>query len=556
MLTKLKISNFVLIDKLDLDFKSGLTVLTGETGSGKSIIIDALMLIFGARVTIDIIRHGTDTADLVAEFELSNLEAINWLQDNDLANTDDESQLICRRVIDRNGKNKIYINGHTVTSTQAKILNELILDIHTQHAAITLLKQDSQRLLIDEYAGISDKVVNLNTLYKKISQLKANIHELTTNSQKALELKYALEEQFQELQSLNLKPGEWTELENRHKQISNLSVVLNELDNIQNIVGNSEFSLIQGINSLNNSIKKIYEYLPQAESLAKIVDSLKIEINELNHDINTITKSIDVEPGELQTLEERIEQIFTISRKYRIDPSNIVEHLNDLQQQLNTIEHNSNLEVLEKELASVLEKYSKIAAEITKSRTKASNEISNAATKLLHTLAINGEFKATLIPNENLTNYGLENIEFNIAFNKGMPLSSLAKVASGGELSRTALALYLLLSLKNSPETIIFDEIDVGIGGGIASHIGKMLNQLGHNKQVLCITHQAQTASFGNNHLVVSKNHAIDTDLTTLNATYLTPEARIQEIARMIGGVKITDTTINHAREMLEHGAN
>lgn len=553
MLTRLKISNFILIDKLNLDFKSGLTVLTGETGSGKSIIIDALMLIFGTRITTDIIRHGTDTADLLAEFELSNIEAINWLKENDLANLDQENQLICRRVIDRNGKNKIYINGHTATSSQAKTLNEFILDIHTQHAAVTLLKQDSQRLLIDEYAGISDKVLNLKSLYKKISLLRTNITELTTNSQKALELKAELEEQLQEFNSLNLQNGEWAELENRHKQISNLNVVLNELDIIQNIVGNSEFSLIHGINTLNSSLRKIHEYLPEADSLTKIINSIEIEINELNHDINSITKSINVEPGELQSLEERIEQVFTLSRKYRVDPNNIIEHLENLQQQLNNIENNSNLEVLEKELASVLKEYSAIAATVTTSRTKSATELSIAATKLLHSLAINGEFKVALIKNEALSSYGLENIEFNVSFNQGMPMQALAKVASGGELSRTALALYLLLSIKNSPETIIFDEIDVGIGGSIASQIGKMLNQLGQNKQVLCITHQAQTASFANNHLVISKNNASSAALTTLNATYLNSDERIQEIARMIGGIKITDTTVKHAREMLEH---
>lgn len=551
MLTRLKISNFVLIDKLDLDFKSGLTVLTGETGSGKSIIIDALMLIFGARAATTIIRNGADTTDLVAEFELSNINAIKWLKENDLADNDDQHNLICRRIIDQNGKNKIYLNGNSVTVAQIKNLAEYILDIHTQHAAITLLKQDSQRVLLDEYANLTNNVTTLATYYHKIAKLQITINNLKNNSTKLLERRIELENSINELENLNLKPGEWAELENRHRQISNMGIVVQELDNIQNFINNEEFSLIKSIHTINSSLHKISNYLPTADNLLKALDSIEIDVTEFESDISNALKSIEIEPDELQTLEAKIEEVFKISRKYRIEANQIPDYLLELQAELHSLADNTNLESLEKELADLTESYTRIAKNVTLIRNKTALELSHEVTKILHHLGINGEFKAAIIPNQGISSYGLENIEFNVAFNRGIALQPLARVASGGELSRTALALYLLLSMQNSPETIIFDEIDVGIGGVIASHIGKMLHTLGKNKQVLCITHMAQTASFGNNHLVVTKEN--QKDLTTLRATYFEKDGRIKEIARMIGGVKITETTINHAYEMLEH---
>jgi DNA repair protein RecN (Recombination protein N) len=550
MLNRITISNFVLIDNLDLDIKSGLTVLTGETGSGKSIIIDAIMLIFGTRITTDVIRSNQTTANLVAEFELSNPNAITWLTDNDLHDHDDDKNLICRRVIDINGKNKIYINGHTVTASQIKILGELILDIHTQHAAITLLKAESQRLLLDEYAGISDNVNNLTNQYKKIFVLSNKINDIKNNQEKLLIRQQEIEEAISELSALNLQPNQWLEIETRHKQISNLSVVLEELNSIQNLINQDEYSLSRMINQINSRLHKISNYVANSNKLLEITNSMEIEINELDHDLNIILKSIEVEPNELETLEDRMQNIFILSRKYKTTPNEIPEFLIHLQNELNSIADNQDLEVLDQELEELKTNYNKAASVVTKSRINAANELSHKVTKLLHNLAIRGEFKVLLTTLSSPTPYGLENIEFNVAFNQGMSLQALAKVASGGELSRTALSLYLLLSIKNSPETIIFDEIDVGIGGGIASQIGKMLQTLGHNKQVICITHQAQTASFGNNHLVISKDHS--NNQTTLQATYLNPKNRVEEIARMIGGVKITETTINHAREMLE----
>lgn len=550
MLTRLKISNFVLIDTLDLDFKSGLTVLTGETGSGKSIIIDALMLIFGARITSDVIRQGADTTDLVAEFTLTNINAISWLKENDLADNDNIHNLICRRVIDRAGKNKIYLNGHTVTATQMKDLSEYILDIHTQHAAITILKPESQRLLLDEYAGVGDKVATISTYYKKISSLETNLHNLRDNTQKLLMRRQELEESINELVALNLKSGEWDELENRHKQISNLGVVVNELDNIQSLINQEEYSLIKSIHSINFSLNKIVDHVPKAEDLLKTIESIEIDITELNHDIGSILKSIELEPNELQLLEEKIQHIFALSRKYHIEARQIPEYLSSLQEELNSLTESTNFELLEQELARQKGLYDAMAQDITNVRKKVAVELSKEVTTLLHTLAIQGEFKILLPIVEKPTPYGLETIEFNVAFNQGLPLFPLAKVASGGELSRTALALYLLLSMQNSPETIIFDEIDVGVGGVIASHIGKMLHSLGQKKQVVCITHQAQTASFGDNHLMVVKEN--NGKLTRLKTEYSENDQRIKEIARMIGGIKITDTTINHARELLE----
>ena len=432
MLSHLNISNFVLIDNLDLDFKSGLTVLTGETGSGKSIIIDALMLIFGARVTTDVIRQGADTTDLVAEFTLSNPNAINWLKENDLVDSEDQYNLICRRIIDRNGKNKIYLNGNTVTATQMKDLSEYVLDIHTQHAAITLLKQDSQRLLLDEYAGISDKVATLAGYYKKISSLEASLNNLRNNTQKLIARRQELEEQLSELTTLNLKPGEWNELESRHKQISNMGIVVNELDSIQNLLNQEEYSLIKSIHAISSSLDKISDYIPRAADLLKTIEGIEIDVAEFNHDIGSIAKSIELEPNELQLLEEKIQQVFALSRKYHIEANQIPEYIVQLQTELNSLAENTNLELLEQELAIQKSLYNTLAQEMTKIRNNVALKLSKEVTAILHTLAIQGEFKAVLTPCEKPTSYGIENIEFHVAFNKGVPLQSLAKVVPAG----------------------------------------------------------------------------------------------------------------------------
>jgi DNA repair protein RecN (Recombination protein N) len=550
MLAQLKISNYLLIEKLELDFYSGLTVVTGETGSGKSIIIDALMLIFGARANRDIVRIGAPAANFEATFQIYNTDAISWLQENDLLDLDNQDSIICRRIIDNNGKSKIQINGHSVTALQIRTLGDFILDIHTQHASITLLKPDTQRNLLDQFCSISDEVDKLIGSYRQIQDLTTKLNTATT-AMRDLEIRREiLSEKINELTTLNLHAGEWDSLQEEHRGLNNADEVLRELDYAMDIVSNSEQSLLSVTNDLHTHLTKITNYVPKLAGSLKMVDSINIELRELSHELNSLAQDINQDPNRLAEIETRMEEIFSLSRKYRLDPTLLPETQRELEQELSQLNQDSDLGKLEEQLATAQASYNNLAGIISKKRLTGANKLGKEVTKLLQTLAISGQFNIALIALARPTAYGVENIEYQVCFNQGMPLQSLASAASGGELSRVALALYLLLSIHNPPEVIIFDEIDVGVGGKVAAVVGQMLAKLGSSKQVICITHQPQAASCGTNHLVVSKAEVKNTTKTFVD--YVKDGTRIAEIARMLGGVQITDATLTHAKEMLE----
>lgn len=553
MLNRLKISNFLLIDNLELDFINGLTVVTGETGSGKSIIIDALMLLFGAKGSAAIIRHGQQQVIFEAEFSLTNANTKNWLKDSDLHDFDDSNQVICRRIIDCNGRSKTYINGHAVTITQMRAFGDFILDIHTQHASITLLKADMQRKLLDEYAGITQNVEQLGSLYKKIQKLETN---LISSRQQLRELdikRQYLQESITELIDVNIKPNEWQELEVKHKQLANVNQILQELDGINNLLVNCDDSILEGLRKLQTKLHKISEYLPKASHLLGFVSSAAAELGELRYGIQDTVNDIDQNPDALIEIEGRINQLFDLSRKYRCAPESLEESLILWQQELREIDASADIDTLQQDLAAAKIEYFTIAEIVSSVRKEIAHKLSIEITEVLNQLSIRGEFRVSLkkLALGVLSSCGLEVVEYQICFNRGMEFQPLAKAASGGELSRTALALYLILSIHNPPEVIIFDEIDVGIGGKVAATVGQMLYDLGKIKQIICITHQPQTASFGNTHLVVSKEDLKDKDTTLTMVKQVSDQSRVDEIARMLGGLEITDATLDHAREML-----
>lgn len=551
MLTRLKIVNFLLIDELELDFSHGLTVVTGETGSGKSIIVDALMIVFGAKVPMDVIRHKQNNAVFEAEFNLKNKYAIAWLIDNDLIDHDNEDNLLCKRIIDKkNSRNKIYVNGHVVTLSQARQISEFILDVHTQHASITLLKPDIQRNLLDEYANITTSVQQLNLLYKLIYSIENDIKILLDKNKENDAKKHELEIVYEDLSSLSITEGEWKDLEINHKELSNAQFILQELNLINNIIDSQDESIKDIINKTASRLEKLENIFPKCSNARVLLEAVDAELGEATHEINYLANSIEQNPEKLTEVEFRMNSIFSMCRKYKINPDDISIEIKVLESQLKLIEQSNNVDNLKSELAIVVEQYKSLSANITQSRIKAASELSAKITALLHKLAITGEFKAEVVPTNDMRSFGMENVEFKVCFNKGMELQALDKAASGGELSRTALALYLLLSLHNPPEVIIFDEIDVGIGGKVAAIVGKMLSELGNDKQVICITHQPQTASYGLNHLVVSKYST--EQASQLAVKFVRNEDRIRELARMLSGMEITEATLLHAKELLE----
>ncbi|RTK96269.1 MAG: DNA repair protein RecN [Neisseriaceae bacterium] len=554
MLLNLQIRNFLLINELELDFENGLTVITGETGSGKSIIIDALMIIFGAKTNSEIIRQDHNSASFSATFEVNNPQIISWLTDANYVNEDDDNTIICRRVIDQNNRSKVYINNNMVTIGAMKELGDMLLDIHTQHASIALLKPDNQRILLDDFAKTTPEVNKLKELYNNINQLNEQIDTARKSSQDIMLKQEILTEKINDLIELDLANNEWENLQIEQKQLANASLILQELDYSLNALNNEHSSLSDTVLSIGSRLDKISDYLPTYTQISQLINSIDAELSELEHEIQHTANSIEQNPEQLAIVDARIDEIYTKARKYRIRPEDIVIQISQWQQELENLFAETDIEKLEAELATLQQEYKDIASKVSIIRKNTANTLSNQVTELLHKLAITGEFKIQIEQLPSPSMYGLDSIQYQICFNKGMQLQPLNKAASGGELSRVALALYVILSINNPPEIIVFDEIDVGIGGGVAEVVGTLLHDLGKSKQVICITHQPQTASCGNYHLLVSKH--IDNGITASQIDYLNNKARINEIARMLGGLQITETTLKHAEEMLNNNDN
>ena len=550
MLINLQIKDYLLISKMDIDFYSGLTVITGETGSGKSITVDALMLIFGAKASTEIIRKEQSQASFTATFQIDSLQIIDWLREKEFLDDQEQNTVICRRVVDRNGRSKSFINSIPVNLSVLKDLGEMLLDIHTQHASIALLKVDNQRRLLDEFAGVSQDVSALGNIYREISLLRQKINKAQQSSQDLLIRQEILEEKITDIKELALQENEWEELQIRQKQLANAGFLLQELDFVTNLLVAEQGSIADISGTINVRLSKISDYLSNNEQIMALISGIEAGISELEHELQVIANKIEQDPDQLAIIDNRIDEIYTLSRKYRIRPEELPHYLAEWQNELANMASDNNLEQLQHALEQSREQYQLLATKISEIRKSAATDLSARVTQLLHKLAINGEFVIELRPSSAWSSYGIDEVQYQVCFNQGLPLQSLNKVASGGELSRVALALYVVLSVNNPPELIVFDEIDVGIGGGVAEIVGTLLRELGKSKQVICITHQPQTACCGNNHLRVSKS--IKDKVTSSRVEYVSENERIMEIARMVGGINITETTLNHAKEMLK----
>lgn len=552
MLTSLQVKDYLLIDELDIDFYSGLTVITGETGSGKSITIDALMLIFGAKASSDMIRAGQKQASFTATFQVDSELILGWLAEREFIDDNQQNIIICRRVIDANGRSKSFINSIPVNLSVLKELGEMLLDIHTQHASIALLKPENQRKLLDEFAGVTEKVANLGKVFSEINLVKQKIEKARQFSQDLIIKQEILTEKLNDLNELGIAEGEWDELQIKQKQLANAGFLLQELDFAINLISGEQNSIADILGTLGNRLVKINDYLPNSQQITQLLSSVESEIVELEHELQLVANKIEQDPEQLAIIDARIDEIYSLARKYRIRPEEILEYQQIWQQDLDNLSAETDLDKLLHELELKNASYIQLATEVSGFRAKTANKLGKEVSQLLNKLAINGEFKVDLTKLESASSYGLDDIQYQVCFNKGMPLQPLNKVASGGELSRVALALYVILSINNPPEVIVFDEIDVGIGGGVAEVVGTLLAELGKSKQVICITHQPQTACCGNYHLRVSKEALKQSSFSRIE--YISDESRVGEIARMLGGLNITETTLQHAREMLGSG--
>src|SRR5713226_2830350 len=520
MLSQLYIRDFAIVHKLELSFAPGLTVLTGETGAGKSILIDALALALGERAESGVIRHGCERTEISAQFDLpTQADASVWLQTHDLFA---EQECILRRVIERDKPSKGFINGRPVAMQMLRELGELLVDFHGQHEHQSLLKRAAQRQALDAYAGLSADVAVLAAHCQEIHSLQSRLDALRqqTNDRAA---------------RIELLQG-----------VQTISHALYDADE-----GAVTQILAQTINKLEN----LSEYDAKLGGLTQLLSEAAIQIDEAAAQLHHYQDTVELDPQRLQWIDQRLAAVHELARKHRARPEELPGILDRLINELSDIENfDSNMDKREKQIETMREAYMKLAQAISQKRKQAASHLAEDVSKQMQRLGMpGGRFEASLIPLNpgEISMYGLEQTEFVVSANPGQPLKPLNKVASGGELSRISLALQVVTAGLGQIPTLIFDEVDVGIGGGVAEIVGQQLHTLSGARQVLCITHLAQVAAQGDQHLQVSKLNQSGTAVTHIRP--LAKKERVMEIARMIGGIEISQQTLAHAEEMLTH---
>jgi len=556
MLKHLSIHNFVIVDHIELDFLPGFTVLTGETGAGKSILLDALMLALGERGDIQQIRPGCERAEINATFEIHSQQTlIDWLNDHDLQG--DPGVCLMRRIIESNGRSRSYINGHNATLQQLRTAGSLLVAIHGQHAHQSLLQRDAQRELLDAYAQCEDLSENVRSAYQNwqaLMQQRIAAQQSSADSQSKRE---QLEWQLQEVSALNLTIDELHALQTDHARLSHVASLLSTAENSIELLSENEQAALSQIHSVHNQLQQQFEYDPQLKEIVDLLDSTAIQLQESIYALRDYRQSLDLDPQRLQDAEQRLSAIHSIARKFRIAPEQLPELQISLENKLQTLNAESNSEQLKTLEIEAQTAYLQRAEKLSVARIKAAKSLSLNVTTAMQTLAMNGgQFAVELTPLAQSNATGLEQIEFQIAAHEGLPLQPLNKTVSGGELSRISLALQVIASKAIHVPTLIFDEVDVGIGGKVAEIVGNLLKKLGKECQVLCITHLPQVAAAGDQQWQVNKiTSTSDAGKPQVlsHIKVLNSHDRIEEIARMLGGIKITEATRQHAREILKH---
>jgi DNA repair protein RecN (Recombination protein N) len=553
MLTHIHIWNFAIVEKLDIELKNGLTVLTGETGAGKSILLDALNLALGDRADTSVIRHGAEKAEISVTFQTdAQSEAEAWLKANEL---ESENECIIRRVISNSGPSKAFINGKPAPIQSLRELGEMLVDLHGQHEHQSLLRREAQRDLLDAYAQTTTLVANVNQAYTKWKQCQQELEQLSQAKNDREDRLELLRYQVEELESVNLEENELTELENEHKRLANASKIIESGERLLNRLSGDESSVVgQQLQQSCAEINQLTESDPTLQGIAEFLENAAIQVSEATGELRQYLDSLELDPQRLEWVEQRLGNIQDLSRKHGVKPNSLFTVLPTLIEELKQLE---SAEVRADQVVQDVEKalivYTKSAARLSKQRKIAATKLANTVTQSMQTLGMDGgSFSINLetLDSQTPQPQGLERVEFLVSANPGQPLKPLSKVASGGELSRISLAIQVITAENSRIPTLIFDEVDVGIGGKIAEIVGHLLRTLTEHRQVICVTHLPQVAALGHQHLQVSKTSDTDTTISQIN--HLKEEERIDELARMLGGIEITEQTLSHAREMIK----
>lgn len=549
MLKFLTVSDFVIVSKLELEFRAGFTALTGETGAGKSILIDALSLALGERGDAAMVRNGCERAEITAEFDVSAQPVLqNWLKTQELSG--DDGVCLMRRLLDAAGRSRGFINGRSVTLQQMRDAGEQLLSLHGQHAHQTLLQPDAQRVLLDGYAGLQANAAEVAADYRAWQVLKSRRISLSENSQAAAAERELLQFQRGELETLAFNVADWNELQADYARLANAASLLETAAFGLETLSEADTACLAQLNALMARLRDGMEHDASLGETLRLLESAQAELQEAVYSLRHYQQRLEVDPQQLSEKEQRIQAVMDMARKYRAAPENLDEVLTQIASRLNELGGDMDVAAVAQQEKAAQQRYLDTAQPLSRARRLAADKLSKEITAAMQKLAMQGgNFSVALLPVADGNAAGLETIEFQVAANPGVPTRSMAKVASGGELSRISLAIQVATSQVASVPTLIFDEVDSGIGGRVAEIVGLLLKQLGRNYQVLCVTHLPQVAAMADWQWQVSK--AVEDGITLSHIEVLGDEQRIAEIARMLGGVTITETTRKHAAEML-----
>lgn len=554
-LSELTIRNFAIIKQLEIELNDGLTVVTGETGAGKSIVLGALNLLLGSRAESDMIRHGEDQCEIAALFLIDGLQNVqDWLIDKDLM--DDPGYCLIRRIVRNNKPTKCYINDQPATLASLKELGYLLVDLHGQHEHQSLLRLADQRKIIDQFSGHADALKVMAKLASKIHRLERELNSLSQNQNDNADRMELMSFQLDELDEASILDGEFEQLEQEHSRLSNAQELIDGIQSTVDALFHNETSNVTAELGKNvNQLSELVEFDANLAPANELLNSALAQIEEAQSVLSTALAKIEQDPERLREVEQRRDTLINLARKHRCSENALPARHQALQAEYTRLasEH-AQPEQLKKELVDLREKYFEVAQTVSLRRKKVAEQLSKDITEQMQDLGMQGgELAIAVEPQISddiiVAEHGIDHIEFMVSTNYGMPLKPLNKTASGGELSRISLAIQVITSEKSDTPTLVFDEVDVGVGGKVAQIVGTKLRNLGKNAQVICITHLPQVAAQGQQHIFIDK---VSTDTETYSTLIkLEDEMRTAEIARMLGGEVITDRTRAHAQEML-----
>lgn len=553
MLQQIRVRNYAIIDEVELELDGGMTVLTGETGAGKSILVDALGLVLGDRADASAVRHGADRAEITAAFDLvDRRDVVEWLAEQDM---DADGECVVRRTISKEGRSRAYVNGCPVTLPVLRALGEMLVEIHGQHEHQSLTRKPVQRQLLDAYGGHQRELRAVSSAYAEWDSARDRLERLRAANENRGDRLDLIRYHVRELEGLGLVSGEAEELTAEHLRLSNVERLGSAAgEAIQLIYEDDSGSAQQRLARALQELESIADVDPGVADAAQMIEEAEIRVTEAAGDLRRYLSDLEVDPARQEWVANRLAGIRELSRKHGVDADALVDKLGTLRLELEELENSGvALDGLEKALAVAARDYRSAAKRLGEARRKSAKNLSEEVTAAMHQLGMpGGRFDAHVSSTERdrFSASGDDSVEFLVSANPGQPAAALARVASGGELSRISLAIQVIANRAAERPCLVFDEVDAGVGGGVAEIVGRRLRELGRDQQVLCVTHLPQVASQSHHHIRVTK--LTDGKRTRTVLARLEDNERVEELARMLGGIEITDTSRRHAREMIE----